>query len=204
MLQPGCLQRTDTCEFKPIQWFQHARLHGKSLSSGADAMKSAQLSILLATIFCLGLSCAQKDDADAVRALIKKGAQLAEDHDVSGILELTTADVEASPGRHRRLEIKRILWAAFMHYGKFKVLYPKPAVDLSETDNSATCRIYLLIVKKEQTLPDLRALYDDPKKWLEQVGENADLYQLNLQLLKKDGIWQVSRAHLEGFKGYGF
>jgi hypothetical protein len=167
-------------------------------------MKAAQLSFLLTALFFLGLSCAQKDDAAAVRALIKKGAQLAEGHDVSGIFELTTADIEASPGRHHRLEIKRILWAAFLHYGEFKVLYPKPAVDLSETENSASCRIYLLIVKKEQTLPDLKELYNDPKRWLEQVGENADLYQVDLQLLKKDGTWQVRRAHLEGFKGYGF
>jgi hypothetical protein len=36
------------------------------------------------------------------------------------------------------------------------------------------------------------------------VGENADLYQVKLQLLKKDGKWRVNQAHLEGFKGLGF
>lgn len=156
--------------------------------------------ILLTILFLVVISCAQKDDAAAIRALIKKGAQLAEDHDVGAILELATADVVARPGQHNREEIRRIIWAAFMHYGKLKVLYPKPSVDLSDTQNRASCRIYVLIVKKEQTLPNLKELYDDPKRWLEAVGENADLYQMNLQLLKKDGTWLVREAYLEGFR----
>ena len=167
-------------------------------------MKQTQISILLTILFLFLISCSEKDDAAAIRALIKKGAELAEDHDVSGILELTTDDVVALPGRHDRREIKRIIWAAFMHYGKLKVLYPKPSVDLAETENSASCRIYLLIVKKEQALPDLKALYDDPKSWLEQVGERADLYQMNLQLLKKERTWLVQKAQVESFRGMGF
>jgi hypothetical protein len=160
--------------------------------------------IFLTILFLFVISCSEKDDVAAIRALIKKGAQLAEEHDVSGILELTTADVVALPGRHNRLQIKRIIWSAFMHYGKLSVLYPKPSVDLSDNKSSAQCRVYLLIVKQEQTLPNLKELYNDPKRWLEEVGENADLYQINLQLLKKDGSWLVQRAHLEGFKGMGF
>ena len=167
-------------------------------------MKRKQLGILLAIVFLLVISCSQKDDAAAIRALIKKGAELAENHNVNGILELTTADVLASPGRHNRGEIKRIIWAAFMHYGNLSVLYPRPSVEVSDKQNSASCKIYLLIVKKEQTLPDLKELYNDPKRWLEAVGENADLYQIDLELLKTDGDWLVRRVHLEGFTGMGF
>lgn len=167
-------------------------------------MKQTPLGIILGILFVFLTACSEKDDAAAIRALIEKGAQLAEDHDVSGILDLTTDDVIALPGKHDRGEIKRIIWAAFMHYGKFKVLYPKPSVDLAETENSASCRIYLLIVKKEQALPDLKALYDDPKSWLEQVGERADLYQMNLQLLKKERTWLVQKAQVESFRGMGF
>jgi len=167
-------------------------------------MKRKQSGILLAILFLFVISCAEKDDAAAIRALIKKGAEMAEDHDVNGILELTTEDVLASPGRHNRREIKRIIWAAFMHYGKLSVLYPRPSVDISDGQNSASCKIYLLIVKKERALPDLKELYNDPKRWLEAVGENADLYQINLELLKTDGAWLVRKAHLEGFRGMGF
>ena len=149
-------------------------------------------------------ACSQKDDVQVIRGLIKEGAELAEDHNVSGIMEMTTEDVVAFPGNHNRMEIKRIIFAALMHYGKLRVLYPKPSVDLSTTDNSATCMIYLLIVKKDRTIPDVKDLYEEPRRWLEKVGENADLFQVELQLLKKDGKWLVNRARLEGFRGLGF
>ncbi|MEJ2221991.1 MAG: hypothetical protein P8X80_14390 [Desulfobacterales bacterium] len=152
----------------------------------------------------LAAACSEKDDAQVIRGLIKEAAAMAEDHNVSGIMELTTEDVVALPGRHNRLEIKRLIFAALMHYGKLKILYPKPSVDLSTTDNSATCMIYLLIVKKDRAIPDVKDLYNDPRRWLETVGENADLFQIKLQLLKKSGKWLVKQAHLEGFKGLGF
>jgi hypothetical protein len=149
-------------------------------------------------------TCSQKDDVQVIRELIKEGAKLAEEHNIKGIMELTTEDVVALPGHHNRLAIKRLLFSAFMHYGKLKVLYPKPSVDLSTTDNSATSTIYLLIVKQDRTIPDLKDFYEEPRRWLEAVGENADLFQIKLQLLKKDGKWRVKQAHLEGFKGLGF
>jgi hypothetical protein len=36
------------------------------------------------------------------------------------------------------------------------------------------------------------------------VGENADLYRLELEFVKKKGDWVVRQAHLEPFKGYKF
>jgi len=154
--------------------------------------------------FLLAASCSETDDVRAIRALIKDAAEMAEDHHLSGIMELTTEDVVGFPGHHDRLEIKRFIFSAFMHYGKLKILYPRPSVDLSTTDNSANCGIYFLIVKKDRAIPDLKDLYDEPRRWLEKVGENADLYQIKLQLLKIDGTWRVHQAHLEGFKGLGF
>ncbi len=47
-------------------------------------------------------------------------------------------------------------------------------------------------------------LYKDPQGWLEEVGENADLYRLKLELLKKNREWLLRRAHLELFRGLGF
>lgn len=164
----------------------------------------ARMVILWAILFAFVATCSPKDEVSVIRELIKKGAQLVEAHDVGGIMELTTADVVALPGHHNRLEIKRIIWAALMHYGKLRVLYPEPSVSLISNETVAAARIYFLIVKKDRELPELRKLYKDPRRWLEQVGENADLYQLNLQMLKKDGSWLVKQARLEGFKGIGF
>jgi hypothetical protein len=166
--------------------------------------KSAGKAILWPILFVFLVTCSDKDDVAAIRELIKKGAALAEDHDVGGIMDLTTEDLVAHPGQVNRLEIKRIIWRAFRHYGKLKVLYPKPSVDVSPKDNTAACKAYLLIVKKDQAFPDLKEFYDDPRRWLETVGENADLYQMKLQMIKKEDKWWVQQAHLEGFKGYGF
>lgn len=160
---------------------------------------------LLGMAFFLGAAaCSQKDDVAAIRDLIKKGAALAEDHNVSEMMELTTDDVTALPGRHNRLAIKRIIWMVFQRYGQFRVLYPRPSVNLSAEDNFASCTIYVLIVKKDRTIPGLKELTDDPQRWLETVGENADLYQVKLELLKRGGDWLVSKAHLESFRGLNF
>lgn len=171
---------------------------------GSLGKKSAGLAILWVIIFLCLIACSEKDDVSAIRELIKKGAEMAEDHDVGGIMDLTTEDVMAQPGQMTHREIKGILWRAFRHYGTLRVLYPRPSVDVSNKDHTAVCNVYLLIVKKDRTLPDVDEFYDDPKRWLETVGENADLYQMRLEMLKKEGKWRVKQAHLEGFKGFGF
>ncbi|MGD8844024.1 MAG: hypothetical protein PVI54_00865 [Desulfobacteraceae bacterium] len=60
------------------------------------------------------------------------------------------------------------------------------------------------INRQNQAIPGLKALYDNPRKWFEAVGEKADLYQLELDLVNDGGDWLVGRARLEGFKGTGF
>jgi hypothetical protein len=173
-------------------------------SHGPFGKKIADKAFLGIIFFLLLTACSEKDDASAIRELIKKGAALAEEHDVGAIMDLTTEDVVAHPGQMNRLEIKRIIWRAFRHYGKLNVLYPKPSVDVSAQDHTAACKVHLLIVKKDQTYPDVKEFYDDPKRWLETVGENADLYQMNLKMIKTEDKWRVKQVHLKGFKGFGF
>ncbi|NOQ19665.1 MAG: hypothetical protein GQ571_06835, partial [Desulfobacterales bacterium] len=59
--------------------------------------KSAGPTILWGILFLFLVACSEKDDVSAIRELIKKGAELAEDHDVGGIMDLTTEDVVAHP-----------------------------------------------------------------------------------------------------------
>jgi hypothetical protein len=68
----------------------------------------------------------------------------------------------------------------------------------------ARATIHFLIVRQDQSIPGLKELYDNPRKWIEKAGEKADLYQLELVLRKEEGDWLVSDAELEGFKGTGF
>jgi hypothetical protein len=119
-------------------------------------------------------------------------------------MELATSDFSALPGKRNREEVRGILFMAFRHYRQFRILYPQPGIDLDGTGDAATATVYFLIVREEGSYPGLKDLYDDPGGWLDEVGENADLYRLTLDLIKKEGDWRTTQAHLEPFKGYGF
>jgi len=159
--------------------------------------------LFLASCFVL-TSCAGKNDTDVIRQLIKQGALCAENHDIRGVMKLTSEDFIAMPGQHDHNGVKRILWMAFRHYQEFKVMYPKPSVELETNGLTASATIYFMIVKKDVSFPQLTELYKDPQGWLEVAGENVDLYRLTLKLLKKNSDWLVTRAHLELFRGLGF
>lgn len=156
-----------------------------------------------ALLFVLG-SCSGQDDTNEIRELIKNGIRLAEKRDVAGVMKMTTEDFLGDPGRHTGREVKRMLWLAFRQYGDFTIVYPQPNVNPVDEGRIASARVYCLIVKKERTLPELRDLYEDPRGWLNEVGENADLYRIELDLVKRNGDWLVNRARLEPFRGTGF
>ena len=117
---------------------------------------------------------------------------------------MTSEDFRAMPGQHNHNGVRRILWMAFRHYQEFKVMYPKPTVDLYSNGLSASSTIYFMIVKKEVSFPQFTELYKDPQGWLEEAGENVDLYKLTLEWLKTNKNWLVTHAHLELFRGLGF
>ncbi|UCH20214.1 MAG: hypothetical protein JSU83_16875 [Deltaproteobacteria bacterium] len=154
--------------------------------------------------FFLPVSCAEKDDVAVIRQLVEEGAKLAEKQDINGLMKLTTEDFLALPGKHDNREVKTIIWLAFKHYRKFRILFPEPSINLAADSQTAFASVKFLIVKKDQSLPNLNELWKNPKRWLEMVGENADLYQLKLEWLKKDKDWLVRQARLESFRGLGF
>ncbi|MDX1707859.1 MAG: hypothetical protein R3274_04620 [Desulfobacterales bacterium] len=166
--------------------------------------KGAVFILIGSVFFLLASACSQEDDVAAIRAIIQNGAALAEAHDISSLMELASEDIIAQPGGHNRLEIKRIIWVALRHYGQIKILYPKPSVELSAEENQASSKMFLLIVKKDRAVPELKDLYDDPRGWLETVGDNADLYQLEFEWLKTGTRWQVRRARIDALRARVF
>jgi hypothetical protein len=149
-------------------------------------------------------ACSPKDDVTVIRKIIQKAARSAEDHHIADLMDLTAGDFMALPGHYDVRMVKSILFGVFKRYGQFRIHYPQPAVDVTADGRDASTIIYFLIVRRNQSIPGLKELYNDPRRWLEAVGEKADLYQLKLQLKKKDGDWLVQQADLEGFKGTGF
>lgn len=161
--------------------------------------------LLLLGFACIILSCAEKeDDIALILNLIQKAEVLAEEHDTGKLMEFTSKDFKAQDGRLNRQQVRKFLWLSFRRYGNFNLLFPEPAVEVSKNKKSATAIVHFLVVKKEQPLPDLKKLYKDPERWLEEVGELADLYRLNLMFLKKDDKWLVNTAKIEPYRGLGF
>ena len=160
---------------------------------------------LLVIIFaCCLSSCSKKDDIALIISLVEKAEALAEEHDTGKLMELTSKKFIAQDGKLKRQQVRKFLWLTFRRYGKFDLLFPEPDVELSDKEKSAIVVVHFLIVKKEQPLPDLEKLYKDPERWLEEVGELADLYRLNLQFLRKDDKWLVTSAKIEPYRGFGF
>ena len=162
------------------------------------------LAVLGMIVLLLFPSCTKEDETEKIRSLIKEGVELAEKHDISGLIAFTTKDFIAQPGKHGSREVRRILWFAFNHYGNFRIMYPEPSVDLGPEGREGSARVYFVIVKKDQSVPKVQDLYKDPKGWIEQVGERADLYRLSLDVVKEHGDWLVKGALLEPFRGTGF
>jgi hypothetical protein len=168
-------------------------------------MRVRRWALLTAGILMLALAfCAPKDDEKALRELVEKAALLGEKHDIGGIIDLTTEDFRAMPGDMDRRGAKRILFMAFSHYGELKVVHPRPSVDLETGEGGPWVSVPFMIVKKDRTLPELKELYNDPRGWVEKVGEKADLYRFRLKVVKVKGAWLVRKAYLERFSGTGF
>ncbi len=147
-------------------------------------------------------ACSEKDDTLRVRKLIDKCARSAEQKQISDLLAIASDDFRAQPGRYDARAVKGILFATFRRYGKFEIHYPQPKVTISPDGDEADATVYFLIVRQDLAIPGLRELYQDPQGWLEAVGEKADLYQLELKWVKKEGEWLVRRAYIEGFRGF--
>jgi hypothetical protein len=169
-----------------------------------DTKKLLRRAVLFGVAVLCIFSCGERDDVRAIRTLIKEGAVLAEKHDIGGILALASEDLQALPGELDRQQVKGVLWRAFKYYGALKVIYPRPAVDVEKDSGHALARFPFLIVKREHSFPRLEALYNDPQGWLDEVGENADLYRLKLDLIKNGRDWLVKEVRLERFTGLGF
>jgi hypothetical protein len=154
--------------------------------------------------FAFITACTRGDNSDKIRARIARGAELAEAHDIGGLLKLASKEVVAMPMNLDCNGIRAVLWRTFNYYGPLAVFYPRPEIEINATAGEASTRFPFLIVRKEHDIPGLDTLRDDPVAWLEAVGDKADLCNLQLEWIQRDGEWIVDRAFLERFTGSGF
>ena len=149
-------------------------------------------------------ACGNRDDAAAIRKLIARASQMAEEHRIADLMQLTADGFSASPGSHDAGSVRRILFIAFKHYGMFQIRYPRPTVEVEADAATARTVIHFMIVSQDRPMPELKELYENPQQWVEQASEKADLYQLKLALIKDEGDWRVKNAELTPFKGLSF
>jgi hypothetical protein len=156
------------------------------------------LAVLATACGCTG--CRPGDDEKAIRDIIEKAARMAERHETSDILELTTRRFEASPGERDRDEVRTVLLFAFKQYGSFAILYARPSVAIDPSGLAARARIPFIVVREGRPIPDLGGLHEDPEGWIEEAGKSTDPYNLEIWFEKQDGDWMVDRARLDGIR----
>lgn len=161
-------------------------------------MKSTLFLILL---FSFLSACASDDETSVIRNTIQDGAALAEKHDIRALTRYLTPDFTARPGDLGPKALRGVLFRAFQSYGNFKIYYPRPLVDVGDSNTSAEATVYFVILRKDHVLPGLKALYDDPEEWMAAVSRKADLYELELTFTKKSGSWKVRRVRMNPLKG---
>ena len=159
--------------------------------------------LLIAWLFAGCSSTPPPDDEALIRTLIDEARALAEQKKINELMELTTEDLTVDPGQRNRRAARATLFAAFRFYGAFRINYPRPMVSVNDAKTHGEATIPFVIIKKGAAFPELKALYNEPERWLEEVGRMADLYHLTLWLKKDGDSWLVEKAHIQGTKRFG-
>ncbi len=144
--------------------------------------------------------CEELDDQALIIQLIDRGARSAEKHRVGDLMSLTTDDFLLEPQQMDRRSAKGVVFMVLRRYGKLKVHYPRPSVDVAASRAEAEASFPFVIVREGSKVPNLSQLYDDPEGWLGQVARKADLYYMNLWLVKEDDVWLVNKAKVDGYR----
>jgi hypothetical protein len=156
------------------------------------------LTVLLFVLIQIS-ACAKTDREQQLYQMIKHGVELAEEHDLSGLMDLTQDGFIAGPGNLPRQEVRKILFITFKRFGKFNIHHPKPSIRLSVDEEKAVVKMSFLMASQGQVFPELKLLYEDAAAWVDGVDKRADLYTLSMELEYESGSWLVKKAQISGF-----
>jgi len=159
--------------------------------------QSAVITLVLSLSFLT--ACSRTPGEEAIYQLVEDGVNMAESHDLGGMLNLLEDGFIGGPGNYSKQEVRRILFVMLKRYGKFRILYPRPSIQLSEDGHVAIVKMNFLIASKQQPFPELDLLYSEPTAWLAAVDKSADLYTLSMELDVESGEWLLRKARITGF-----
>jgi hypothetical protein len=164
--------------------------------------KIVSVTVLLPVLIGVS-SCARTDKEEQLYQLIKQGVELAEGHDLSGLMDLTKDEFVARPGDRPKQEVRQILFVTFKRFGRFRIHYPKPVITVSEDGESAIVRMTFLMASQDQVFPELKLLYEDAVAWMEKVDKRTDLYAISMELEYESNNWFVTKARISRFSNPG-
>jgi hypothetical protein len=157
-------------------------------SPRARGLALAALAVLLLVAGC------QDEAVDrGAELLVEDAVQAVGDRDVRGLIELTTDDFIALPGRVDRATATRRLFLSFKLNGPVEVLHSRPEVDV-DSPTSARVSCPFVVVRRGNSDPALDVLADDPAAWSEHAAELGEVVTADLSLVKHGETWLVQTA----------
>lgn len=160
-------------------------------------VKGCNYLICLCIIAALSSACTENEDESTIAELAVTASTLAEKRDIGGLEKLATRDfVLAEEGLDRK-GTKWALYRYFRQIGKFSVIMPKPEIEVIAEEESALLRTPVAIGPKHYNATHLTPYADSHMEWIEHVGPDIAVYQLEASLVKERDLWFVQTLKIE-------
>jgi len=104
-------------------------------------------SLTASFLFCCACGGKTAGDEEQIKEIIAKAASLAEQHDSKGIMDMAAEHFLVEPQRIDRKSSKQMLFFAFKRYGKFRIHYPTPTIQVDSSGLFAKAHAPFVIVR---------------------------------------------------------
>lgn len=166
------------------------------------SLKLALLALACIVTFTTGCKSDTSDEAQ-IRAVVSEAVEYAEAHNTSDLLDLTSNEFIANPGRRTRADVSRVLFVAFKRYGNFKVQHPRYSVSIDDSGREASATIPFLVVREGQDDGELEEITGDPRSWVDAATRAVgDPHTLAIRFVKLRDTWKVKSVEIKGLKRY--
>ena len=165
-------------------------------------MKTSHIISILMVASLTGLTgcsrCQTIDDETAIRQVIEQGVADAEASRAKAVMTLATRDFELIPQGFDVRDTQLRLYLILRRLGRFSIIYPRPTILIdAKTQAFAEAQMPFAIRRTDKEIPNLSNLIDDPEEWISEIDAIADVYTLEMWLIKKDDTWKVRKARIQ-------
>ena len=159
-------------------------------------MRTLTILFYLGIFVLVSVACTEQAEEAAISELAVSAANLAEKRDIGGLQNLATTDFQLVPDGLDRKGAKWALYRYFRQLGQFKVMIPKPEIDVDVDDSTAQLKTPVAIGPRNYNPSHLSAFNDDHVEWRNHLGAGVDVFLLEATLVKEREMWFVQSARL--------